>query len=295
MSSRKKVTIGFIGQGFVGKSYADDFERRGFAVTRYALEEPYVRNKEKIRDCDFVFIAVPTPTTPKGFDSSILEKTLPLVGKGKVAVIKSTVLPGTTERLQKKFSRITVLFSPEFLLESSAARDASGPIMNIVGIPSASKSYRVIAQRLMSLLPQSPFEQICGAREAELFKYAHNVHGFFRVIFSNLIYDLARASRSDFGKIVEAMNADPYMTSQASYYNRPVHKGGRGAGGHCYIKDFAAFREMYEKNVKDSSGVLVLRALEKKNIDLLCASKKDLDLLEGVYGKKVAGSRRRRS
>ena len=59
-----KEKIGFIGQGFIGKNYADDFERRGFEVIRYALEEPYRANKEKIRECDIVFIAVPTPTTP---------------------------------------------------------------------------------------------------------------------------------------------------------------------------------------------------------------------------------------
>ena len=66
-----KIKIGFIGQGYVGKNYADDFERRGYKVVRYALEEPYRKNKEQIRDCDLVFIAVPTPTTPKGFDESI--------------------------------------------------------------------------------------------------------------------------------------------------------------------------------------------------------------------------------
>ena len=35
------MTIGFIGQGFIGKSYADDMERRGFRTVRYALEVPY--------------------------------------------------------------------------------------------------------------------------------------------------------------------------------------------------------------------------------------------------------------
>ena len=81
------MTIGFIGQGFIGKNYADDFERRGFSVTRYSLEEPYRGNKEKIKECDIVFIAVPTPTTPEGFDDSILRGVLPLVKEGKTAVI----------------------------------------------------------------------------------------------------------------------------------------------------------------------------------------------------------------
>ena len=66
------MNIGFVGQGWIGKHYADNFEARGYMVVRYALEEPYVKNKEKIKECGIVFIAVPTPTSPKGFDASIV-------------------------------------------------------------------------------------------------------------------------------------------------------------------------------------------------------------------------------
>ena len=54
----KKEKIGFIGQGYIGKNYADDFENRGFNVIRYALEEPHYKNDEHIEDCGIVFIAV---------------------------------------------------------------------------------------------------------------------------------------------------------------------------------------------------------------------------------------------
>jgi len=58
--------IGFIGQGWIGKNYADDFEKRGYEIVRYALESPYIDNKEKIKECDIVFIAVPTPQHSQG-------------------------------------------------------------------------------------------------------------------------------------------------------------------------------------------------------------------------------------
>ena len=44
----KNKKIGFIGQGWIGKNYSDDFEKRGYEIVRYSLEEPYVKNKEKI-------------------------------------------------------------------------------------------------------------------------------------------------------------------------------------------------------------------------------------------------------
>ena len=41
--------VGFIGQGYVGKHYADDFERRGFSVARYSLDKEHLHNKELIK------------------------------------------------------------------------------------------------------------------------------------------------------------------------------------------------------------------------------------------------------
>lgn len=80
--------IGFIGQGWIGRHYADDFENRGYKVIRYALEEPYLQNGEKIKECDIVFIAVPTPSSPEGFDDSIIRQAVKKTGKGKTVVIK---------------------------------------------------------------------------------------------------------------------------------------------------------------------------------------------------------------
>ena len=113
--AQRKPLIGFVGQGFIGKNYADDFERRGYETVRYALEEPYIANKDKIRDCDFVFIAVPTPTTLKRFDDSIVRASVALIGKGKTAVIKSTIVPGTTKDIQSQYQDREVVYSPEFL------------------------------------------------------------------------------------------------------------------------------------------------------------------------------------
>src|SRR3989338_317347 len=168
---RKKTLIGFIGQGFIGKSYADDFEKRGFTVTRYAMEVPYRQNREKIKDCDIVFIAVPTPTTPEGYDYSIVKKVLQHVGKGKIAVIKSTLLPGTTEKLQKLYPDIFVMHSPEFLTARTAARDAANPDRNIVGIPTDTKEMRKAAATVLSVLPRAPFQKMMSSSEAELVKY----------------------------------------------------------------------------------------------------------------------------
>ena len=97
----------------------------------------------------------------------------------------------------------------------------------------------------------------------------------------NMLHDLSKKFDCEWNTVREAMCGDPRIGHS---HTDPVHKSGRGAGGHCFIKDFAAFANLYEKTMKDTFGTEALRAFEKKNIHLLRTSKKDLDLLEGVYG-----------
>jgi nucleotide sugar dehydrogenase len=280
-----KGTIGFIGQGYIGKNYADDFENRGYEVVRYATSAPHNRNKEKIKECDIVFIAVPTPTTPSGFNPSVLESVFSLVGEGKIAVIKSTVIPGTTEKIQVKNKHCLVLNSPEFLSETTAKEDAQSPFSNIIGIPENSKSYKRAAALVHSVLPKAPFSLTCASKEAEIIKYAHNASGYVQITLFNIIYDIAKKINADWTPIEKAILADPLICNR---YARVLHKNGRGAGGNCFIKDFAALREFFSKILsEDKKGLGALKGFEEKNIDFLKSSNKDIDLLEGVYGKKV--------
>ena len=276
------MKIGFIGQGWIGKNYADDFQHRGYEVVRYALESPYNKNKELIKECDIVFIAVPTPTTPDGFDYSIVESVLPLVGTGNIAVIKSTLTLGTTEKLQAAHPDIIVMHNPEFLLVVSAAYDAANPDRNIIGITRDTAEHHDAANLVMSVLPQAPYQAIVDARTAEMIKYARNTAGYARVIFTNILHDLSTAAGVDWSAMEQAIAADPY---HGPNYHQPIHKSGRGAGGECFIKDFAAFRAMHEALVQgDPRGLAVLQAIENKNIELLQASNKDIGLLTDVYG-----------
>jgi UDPglucose 6-dehydrogenase len=278
----KTVKVGFIGNGYVGKHIADDFERRGHAVVRYALEAPFNKNKESVGACDIIFVAVPTPTTPQGFDISIIEEVLAGLSK-KIVVIKSTILPGTTKKLQKKFRSLTLLFCPEFLGESTAAYDAAHPIMNIIGIPTDSVAHRRAAKKVMSILPRAPFMQVCSSTEAEIQKYAHNTSGYVQIVVFNLFYDLARALKADWKPIQQALVANPYIASRYSY---PVHKGGRGAGGNCFVKDFAAFRQFFgDVFPRNSKALGMLRTIEAQNLHLLVSTKKDVGIVRRVYGK----------
>ncbi|MES2668687.1 MAG: hypothetical protein V4644_03305 [Patescibacteria group bacterium] len=282
-------TIGFIGQGWIGKHYADDFDARGYETVRYGLEPAYAGNRERIKDCPIVLIAVPTPTTLDGFDASALEDALSLIGPGMTAVIKSTILPGTTERLQGMFPEIIVLHSPEFLREANAAYDAAHPERNIIGIPREGERYETAAQAVLAVLPEAPFKSIVPAETAELAKYAGNVFLAIKVVYANMLSEVADAHGVEYDALRDLVAADPRIgpshlavMAASGHDDRP----GRGAGGHCFIKDLEAFRQDYRTGVNDAEGRELLAAIVRKNNALLTGSGKDMDLLEGVYGRE---------
>lgn len=279
--------IGFVGQGWLGKHYADVFEMMGYEVIRYAKEPEYVENKDRISECDIVFICVPTPSTKDGIDDSIVREAVGLVGKGKSAVIKSTVLPGSTRSIQEQYPDVTVMFVPEFLREASVKYDTVKPDRNIVGI--VNDRDRSKAEELMRILPNAPYENICSVEEAEMTKYGGNMFLFWKVIFMNMLYDMANHHEIDWQTLADNMMADPRIGKS---HMQPVHQmkhlgnPGRGAGGHCFIKDFAAFEEHYRDVVGNKHGMAVLEALREKNLHLLTSTNKDLDLIEQIYGEQ---------
>jgi UDP-glucose 6-dehydrogenase len=174
--------------------------------------------------------------------------------------------------------------NPEFLSVATAKHDASHPTRNIIGIPVVNDEYRKRALEVMGILPKAPFELVCDSTEAELIKYARNCVGYARVLMANIFYDLSQSLGVDYTSIKDAISADP---DNGPAYANAIHKSGRGAGGECFIKDFAALKSFYEANSHDALGLDMLKSMEKKNIELLKSTNKDMGLLKGVYGDKI--------
>ncbi len=283
------MKIGFIGQGWIGKNYADSFEERGYEVVRYALEEPYVHNAPQLLECEIVFVAVPTPTTPQGFSYAIVEESLARVGAGATVVIKSTILPGTTEALHIKYPHLFVMHSPEFLREVHAAHDALHPTRNIIGIPIKDDTWLKKAEAVLAVLPSAPYSKIMSSHEAELVKYIGNCFLYEKVVFFNQVYDMASALGLDYEVIREAVSKDDRIGEShtkvlhASGHTQDIF--GRGAGGHCFVKDFEAFIQLYKQQLpNDARGIEVLESLRNKNIEFLVKSNKDIDIVQHVVG-----------
>ncbi len=280
----KSITIGVIGQGYVGKNYADNFEDRGFKVIRYSLEPEHINNKSQIPETDLVVIAVPTPTKHGAFDDSLVRDALKDLRKGQIVVIKSTVQKGTTERLQNDHKHLVIMHVPEFLREAFAREDVDFPSRNIIGLGGETQEHKEAATLIEAIFPKAKHTMKVSAVDAEFIKYTHNTMGVMMIVYTNLLYDLAMAHGVEWNSVKDAILHNPWFPEK---YLDPIHKDGRGAGGSCFIKDFAALVESYETRVSsDKEGIQLLNAIVKKNNKLLRDTGKSLNILNQVYGEE---------
>ena len=109
--------IAIIGNGYVGKAVTSFFkERHNIYIYDPAYENS--ASKEKINsECEYAFICVPTqPREDGSCDTSLVEEASSWISVKNI-IIKSTVEPGTTEALCKKYNK-KIIFSPEFAGEN---------------------------------------------------------------------------------------------------------------------------------------------------------------------------------
>lgn len=266
----RNLKIGIIGLGMVGEPLRRWFEeKRGFklGVDLFCYDiDPTKNYVDDYNLADIIFIAVPTPSNPDGScNISFVENVAGSLRGEKIVVIKSTVPPGTTERLQKNFPQHKFLFNPEFLSESQAWEDFLKPVRQIVGYTDKSKD---AALTVLNLLPvsyyQSPWISSTykfrghTATEAEIIKYASNVFGAIKVSFGNMIFDVCAAARAseglelDYENARDALGADPRI---GPAWLDVKHGSYRGFGGHCFPKDLKAFRSFIIELAAKGEGI----------------------------------------
>ena len=193
---------------------------------------------------DWAFICVPTPTTADGQDVSALEDVLHRLGFNEPAhrhpgiVIRSTVLPGTCERIAREHPEWHVWHWPEFLSARTAWEDFCHPWAHVVGGDAAEW-----ADTWQNLLPRAGQTVYVDRTTAECIKYAHNCHGALQVTYANLLYDMAQQAGGDFEAVKRAMLSLAYIgLGIVKGYWDVWRDGDRGYGGACFPKDVDAIR-----------------------------------------------------
>ncbi len=266
--------IAIMGTGMVGGALERYFKLQN--VTPGLFDPPKgLTDTDVLKNADVIFIAVPTPyyLDGSGFDESFLRSAIEAIPvEGKTIVLKSTILPGTTERMQMDYPQHRFLFNPEFLTETTADRDMQNPNRQIVGFTNES---RRDAELVMGLLPRAPFEKIIPAHAAEMVKYFGNAFYALKVAYANQMFDLCEKLGVDYDLVKECAKAEPWM---GTHHWEIYHKGYRGYGGKCLPKDTRAITQLGDRHQID---LALLKKAEEYNNALGKAQGLDIQWEEG--------------
>lgn len=299
-----------IGQGFVGGSLTTVLSERGLTVWTYdrtgkiakggkfpgSAGYPVTSVRDLIDSCEskeffskIYFVCVPTPMFEDGeADTSIVEGVLSELAAPegeRIAVVKSTVPPGSTERWNKMFAAtgLRVVFNPEFLTEANALDDMRNQNRLILGGPRP--HINAVKAVFQSAFPKIPIVKT-SSTTAEMVKYFTNVHLATRVVLSCEFWQLCEALDKqglniDYDKVSEYARFDKRLGD--SHMNVPGQDGILGARGHCFPKDLSALIFL-SKHV--GLKPTLMEAVQQKNLELVPPEHRDWEKMVGRAVKK---------
>jgi len=275
--------IGIVGKGFVGSAV-----QFGFSPETGCEAEVRVYDKdlsksthtldETVNESDFIFLSVPTPSNKDGsMNIDILESVLHDIQtvnerRGNIVLIRSTIIPGTTEKLAKKFTKLNIVFNPEFLTERSAKFDFINQSRFILG--GRRRNTARVAELFRWRFGDSISIIETNFQTAEMIKYMNNCFFATKISFMNEMKLVADNSNVDWDMAVEGFVRDGRIGH--SHLNVPGHDGKYGFGGSCFPKDIQAMIRFGESKNLDMDTLK-----GAWNTNLLVRPEKDWEKLEG--------------
>lgn len=277
------MNVGVVGSGYVGTTLAACLADLGHNVTavdvdedvvaalndgRPGIEEPGLADlvatgveSDRLRattdyaalgDAAVVFLALPTPSREDGsVDTSYVEagaqSLAPVVADRDdypVVVVKSTVVPGTSEDIVAPAlasagatvgEDIGLAVNPEFLREGSAVTDFRDPDKLVFGTADGDDRSLAALHELYAPLVDAADPAIVetSRRAAELIKYANNAFLATKVSLINEIGNVCKEYGIDSYEVAEAVGLDDRIGAQ-------FLRSGLGWGGSCFPKDVDA-------------------------------------------------------
>ena len=239
----KPYNIGVIGHGFVGE--AQSFAFSPIANVKVYDVDPLKSNAtlDEVYQCDFVFVAVPTPMYESGEqDISYIKSVFTTALPGPIYIIKSTIIPGTTKILQKDHPDLNIIFCPEFLTQRTAKLDMLTQARIIFGgdIELTKRVEELFTQRFMN-------RNIIhtDSTTAELIKYMNNSFFATKVSIMNEFKRLSDVLDTNWDDALFGFTSDCRIGD--SHLHVPGPDGKAGYGGVCFPKDVNAITSLGRK------------------------------------------------
>ncbi|WP_457549431.1 UDP-glucose dehydrogenase family protein [Archaeoglobus sp.] len=263
------------------------------------LEELMQKNKERyyatmdydeaIMNTEVTFVCVGTPSKEDGsIDLKYVESASKAIGKVlankkdfHIVVVKSTVIPGTTEDVvkpiiekksgKKAFEDFGLAMNPEFLREGSAVNDFFNPDRIVIGVKD--ERTKSILEELYK--PLNCPKLVTDIKTAEMIKYASNAFLATKISFANEIGNICKKLGIDVYNVFKGVGLDHRI-------NPAFFKAGIGFGGSCFPKDVKALiRKAEELGEEPKILKAVIEVNERQPLKLIELLKKHIPNLRG--------------
>ena len=233
-------TIGIIGQGFVGTAIREGLKEKFRVETYDKFKDSSCSSVEELMSkTKMFFVCLPTPMRLDGTcDLSIIEETVSEADRhsdNHIAIIKSTVVPGTTDRLNEECKNLSVVFSPEFLTEANFIDDFKNQNRILIGgpRPASTEVNKMFKKAFPNVLTIKT-----GPTVAEMVKYFTNTFLATKVSFANEMSKICANINIDYDKVLEYALYDQRIGK--THLSVPGPYGNLGFGGSCFPKDINA-------------------------------------------------------
>ncbi|MDQ2049526.1 UDP-glucose 6-dehydrogenase AglM [Natronolimnohabitans sp. A-GB9] len=275
--------VSIVGSGYVGTTIAACLADLGHEVTNVEIDDEIVAtinageapihesgleeriaehggstlrattDYDDVRETDLTFLCLPTPQAEDGsLDLAPMQAGAESLGRAladkdddHLVVVKSTVLPGTTEEVvgpiledesgKRIGDDLELAMNPEFLRMGTAVEDFLEPDKVVIGATSegAAATLRELYDPIVTREETSLVET--DIREAELIKYANNAFLASKVSLVNELGNIAKTYGADAYEVLEAVGLDDRICER-------FMRSGLGWGGSCFPKDVDALR-----------------------------------------------------
>lgn len=277
-----KLKLSIIGSGVVGQATGKGFASKGFEINfidvnptiinklqdagfkAYLASDPNIPN-----DSDISIFTVPTPTISGEIQLNYLKlaardlgKRLAKMKKYHLAVVRSTVPPGTTESIIKILEKYSgkkvgsdfgVCMNPEYLREVSAVEDFANPWIVVIG-EFDKRSGDLLEKVYQQVVAKGNRKFKCPIykvplKEAEMQKYVHNLYNAFKITFFNEMRRIAKAIKVDSDNMFEIT----IKSCEGIWNHRYGIRDFGPFSGSCLPKDTQAFLAWAQKKGLEAS------------------------------------------
>ena len=245
------MKIGWIGLGKCGLPIAERIAQTCDVIAHDKLpkETPiYTHNVADLLQTEITFVLVETPHVNKTLDGSVpidlqtvedydytalnsVLLTLASHSYEGVVVISSTVSPGTTKQLAKKYNDLRIVYMPVMIHIGTVAEDFVTAPMYFVGGNNEADRTQVetcIKQFVSGSVRHGTYEEV------EMYKMFGNIYASIKIGFANTISEMIEYGNFNASSwnVMDALLAEKQNFNTTNYF-RP----GSGNGGPCHPRD----------------------------------------------------------